>query len=59
MWTEINTDTKKFITYSGEFPDKLYRYRTVTSSNLDRIINFEILEEAIYLAGFHELNDNE
>jgi hypothetical protein len=49
---------KKFIRFEGALPDKLYRYRTVSADTIDdRLIDFEILEEGIYLAGLHELND--
>lgn len=57
MWTKANPNTKMLISYSGNFPEKLYRYRTVSPANLDRLINFEIIEEAIYLAGLKDLND--
>lgn len=57
MWSKADPNEKKLISYAGKLPLKLYRYRTVTSSNLDRIINFEIIEEGIYLAGLKDLND--
>lgn len=57
MWKKMDLNESKLISYSGSFPKKLYRYRTVSPENLDRIINFEIKEEAIYLAGLKDLND--
>jgi hypothetical protein len=45
------------ITYAGKLPEKVFRYRHVTHENIDRLINFEILEEGIYLAGLKDLND--
>lgn len=57
MWTKANPNAKMLISYSGSFPEKLYRYRTVSSANLDRLVNFEIIDEAIYLAGLKDLND--
>ncbi len=45
------------ITYGGKLPERVFRYRHVTHENIDRIINFEILEEGIYLAGLKDLND--
>lgn len=53
----MDPNEKQYISYAGKLPTKLYRYRTVTPDNLDRIINFEIIEEGIYLAGLKELND--
>lgn len=57
MWIEADPNAKMLISYSGNFPEKLYRYRSVSAANLDRLINFEIIEEAIYLAGLKDLND--
>lgn len=57
MWQSFDSTQKPFISYDGKLPERLYRYRTVTPKNLDRIIDFEILEEGIYLAALKELND--
>ena len=57
MWKARNPTGKPLISYPGTFPDKLYRYRSVSPQTLDRLINFEILEEGIYLAGLKDLND--
>lgn len=57
MWKEADRNAKMLISYKGNLPEKLYRYRTVTEANLDRIINFEIIEEAVFLAGLKDLND--
>lgn len=57
MWTPIDTHSKKLITYEGEFPAHLYRYRSLSLNLLDRIIDFEIIEEAIFLAGLADFND--
>lgn len=57
MWKPNDSSKKNFITYNGLLPDNLYRYRSISEKNIDYIVDFEILEEAIYLAGLHELND--
>lgn len=57
MWTPIDTQSKKLITYEGEFPTHLYRYRSLSLNTLDRLIDFEIIEESIFLAGLADLND--
>jgi hypothetical protein len=57
MWTPDDPAKKKYISYSGEFPKRLYRYRSVNHANLESRIKFEVLEEAVYLAGLGELND--
>lgn len=57
MWKPNDPAERKYISYTGPLPSRLYRYRTVSRSNLDRLIEFEILDEAIYLAGMGELND--
>ena len=57
MWTPSDPAERKYISYTGSLPSRLYRYRTISRSNLDRLIEFEVLEEAIYLAGMGELND--
>jgi hypothetical protein len=57
VWTQNSRSEKKIITYTGPLPEKLFRYRTITPSTLNRTIDFEILEEAIFLAGLKDLND--
>jgi hypothetical protein len=57
MWTPIDTQSKKLITYEGELPTHLYRYRSLSLNTLDRLIDFEIIEESIFLAGLADLND--
>lgn len=57
MWTPIGTQPNKLIAYKGEFPTHLYRYRSLSSNTLDRLIDFEIIEESIFLAGLGDLND--
>lgn len=57
LWVEDNPNESKFITYEGELPPFLYRYRSVSPSTIDRLINFEIIDEGIYLAAIKELND--
>jgi hypothetical protein len=47
----------ELIRYTGKLPDKVYRFRTVSDDVLERIIDFEILQEGIYLAGMNQLND--
>lgn len=56
MWIP-DDGSKKYIAYSGALPSRLYRYRSVTPETLDRLINNEIIEESIYLAGLKDLND--
>lgn len=57
MWNSFDSKEKKFISYEGALPTHLYRYRSITPKNLDRVIDFEILEEAVYLAALKDLND--
>lgn len=56
MWIPDN-GTKKYISYDGPLPSSLYRYRSVSPKNIERLIDFEIAEEAIFLAGLKDLND--
>lgn len=56
-WTLDDGTQKKWIRYSGNLPTKLYRYRSVSRDTIDRIINFEILEGGVFLAGIKDLND--
>ena len=56
MWKKIDW-SDGYITYSGELPNYLYRYRSISMQNIDRLIDFELCDEAIYLAGLSELND--
>lgn len=58
MWKAMTDAAEPLISYSGSLPAKLYRYRSVSPSTLDqRIIDFEILEEGVYLSGLKDLND--
>lgn len=57
MWVARDRAEKPLVSYSGSLPPNLYRYRSVSPDNLDRIIDFEIIEEGIYLAGLKDLND--
>ena len=45
------------IRYDGDMPRFLYRYRPITSKNLERVRDFEIGQEGIFLAGLADLND--
>lgn len=56
MWT-LNDGSKKYISYDGPLPRDLYRYRSVGPATLDRLIDFELAEETIYLAALRDLND--
>ena len=56
MWKEIDRDDG-YITYPGELPSYLYRYRSINMQSIDRLMDFELCDEAIYLAGLNELND--
>jgi hypothetical protein len=57
LWREVQPAETPLITYDGEFPRRLFRYRSVEPSKLDRLIESEIIGEAIYLAGYKQLND--
>ena len=57
MWTAVDPNRKAYISYLGPLPAHLYRYRSVNADNFERLVAFEILDEAIYLAGLDELND--
>jgi hypothetical protein len=57
MWTPIDTQSKKLVNYLGELPTHLYRYRSLSLDKLDRLIDEEIIEEIIFLAGLADLND--
>lgn len=56
MWKEIDWGDG-YITYSGELPNYLYRYRSINTQNIDRLIDFELCDEAVFLAGLGDLND--
>lgn len=56
MWT-LDDRSKKYISYDGPLPKNLYRYRSFSPATIDRLINFELLDEAIYLAALRDLND--
>jgi len=45
------------IKHDGPLPEKFYRFRSITPDSIDRLINFEILEEGIFLSGLKDLND--
>lgn len=57
QWTERDPNRKPYLTYEGELPPSLFRYRTVRPSTLDRLIDFEIVQEGIYLSALKDLND--
>jgi hypothetical protein len=57
MPTEYKPIRWSLKTYDGELPKRIYRYRNVSPRTIDRLIDFEILDEGIYLAGLNELND--
>jgi len=58
VWKEISNSEPLMMEYTGALPKKLYRYRSIVPKVMDeRLINFEILEEAIFLAGLKDLND--
>jgi hypothetical protein len=43
--------------YDGLLPKFLYRYRQLSPGNISYRVNFEVLEEAVFLAGAGALND--
>lgn len=53
----VGDGAPNYIRYAGPLPASLYRYRSVSAGNIDRIIDFEIIGEAIFLAALGELND--
>lgn len=57
MWEIVEKEGQPLILYSGKLPSKLYRYRSVKQTTLEHLIDFEIKEEGIYLAGLKDLND--
>lgn len=57
MWKAIDRGDTELFSYPDMLPDKLYRYRSISEQFLDRLIEFEILDEGIYLAGIKDLND--
>lgn len=57
MWTPIDTHSEKLMNYLGVLPTHLYRYRSLSLDKLDRLIDEEIIEETIFLAGLADLND--
>ncbi|WP_225073874.1 hypothetical protein [Desulfuromonas sp. CSMB_57] len=57
MWTPLDINEPTIIEYDGDLPSHIYRYRQLSNDCIDRIIDFEIIEEAIYLAGLKDLND--
>ena len=56
VWKPIgkNWMTLKF---DGTLPPFLYRYRKIEIDKLERLIEFEVVEEAVFLAGIGQLND--
>lgn len=57
MWQKLNPDADHLLKHSTPFPEFLYRYRSISSRTLDRTIEFEIINESIFLAGLDDLND--
>ncbi|WP_201550199.1 DUF2971 domain-containing protein [Psychrobacter fjordensis] len=49
--------TNDNVEYEGGYPQYLYRYRSIDINNIDRLINFELKNENIFLAGMGDLND--
>lgn len=56
-WKERDPNHKSYLIYKGELPPSLFRYRTVRLDTLDRLIDFEIVQEGIYLSALKDLND--
>ena len=57
MWVKSEPNQRKFITYAGPLPSKLYRYRSLSPDTFERTVEFELIEEAVYLAALKDLND--
>lgn len=57
MWKAIEKNDAALASYPDILPNKLYRYRSISENILERLIEFEILDEGIYLAGIKDLND--
>jgi len=54
----IKTPVKWYlIRHDGPLPEKIYRFRSITPNSIDRLINFEIIQEGIFLSGLKDLND--
>ena len=53
-WTERDPNQKSYLTYQGELPPSLFRYRTVRPDTVDRLIDFEIAQEGIYLSALND-----
>ena len=56
IWKPIgkNWTTLKF---EGTLPPVLYRYRKIEIDKLERLIELEVVEETVFLAGIGQLND--
>lgn len=45
--------------FAGTLPQTLYRYRSLSNDWVEKRLEFEVLDEAVYLAGADDLNDPE
>lgn len=45
------------VKYAGPLPGALYRYRSLSAATVERVFEFEILGEGIYLSSLRQLND--
>ncbi len=57
MWEKLNPDAEPLLKHSTPFPEFLYRYRSISPRTIERTIDFEIINESIFLAGLDDLND--
>lgn len=57
MWTPRDPDHKAYLTYQGPLPAALFRYRSVRPDTIDRLVDFEILQEGVFLSALKDLND--
>lgn len=56
-WKQSAVNQKHYLTYNGDIPEYLYRYRSLTPKTIDRVVNTEIIEEVVYLPSMQQLND--
>jgi len=55
-WTPIPENWNS-VRFDGTLPDVIYRYRQLRADTVEQIVSFEIVEEAVFLAGMGQLND--
>ncbi len=56
VWNPIGENWTS-LKFEGTLPSILYRYRKVKIDELERLIEFEVINECVFLAGIGQLND--